>query len=177
MTASSLPGYFELFQLMPGFALDTTVLESRYRDVQSRVHPDKHAHLSSAEQRVAMQWATLANEAYRALKSPLTRAEYLLKLNGVDPNFETNTAMPTAFLMQQMEWREAIAEARAGRDVTELERLSRELRGERVALIESLGHLLDTEQDYEAAAREVRKLKFLEKLDEDIGDALDAALA
>jgi DnaJ-domain-containing protein 1 len=79
------------------------------------VHPDKFVNATDAEKRVAMQWATRANEAYQTLKSPQKRAHYLCELNGVDLQTESNTAMPMAFLMQQMEWREALGDARAGR--------------------------------------------------------------
>src|SRR6185369_5500679 len=101
--------------------------EHGYRDLQGRVHPDRFAASTEAERRVAMQWAALANEAYRTLRDPLERARYLLQLKGFDTGEESNTSMPTDFLMQQMEWREAAAEARAERDARGLDRLRTEL--------------------------------------------------
>jgi molecular chaperone HscB len=104
--------FFALFGLPRRFALDVAELEVLYRDMQARVHPDKFASAGEADKRLAMQLATHANEAYLTLKSPLKRGQYLLQLAGHDPQIEHNTAMPTDFLVEQMEWREAVAGAR-----------------------------------------------------------------
>ena len=123
MTPEFARNHFELLGLPVGYAVDASRLEDRYRELQSRVHPDRYATGSETERRVAMQWATRANEAYRTLRDPLSRARYLLGLKGFDTGEETNTSMPPDFLMQQMEWRESVAEARAGRDAAALERV------------------------------------------------------
>lgn len=120
--------YFALFGLVPAFSIDMERLEQAYIDIQARVHPDRFAHLSDTEKRLSMQWATHANEAFRTLKSPLTRGHYLLELRGVDPGFDTNTAMAPDFLMEQMEWREALGEATDAADEDALDELSRRLR-------------------------------------------------
>ena len=91
--------FFALFGLPRAYPIDLAKLEQAYLDLQSRVHPDRHAHRSDAEKRLAMQWATRVNEAYRTLRAPLSRAQYLLELRGVDAALETNTAMSPAFLM------------------------------------------------------------------------------
>jgi molecular chaperone HscB len=98
-----MQNHFELFHLEPQFGLDLSKLDAAYREVQSKVHPDKFVQASDAEKRVAMQWSTRANEAYQTLKKPLKRATYLCELHGVDLQAESNTSMPAAFLMQQME--------------------------------------------------------------------------
>ena len=165
--------HFALFDFAPAFALDTAVLDQRYREVQGRVHPDKHAHLPAAEQRVAMQWATHANEAYQTLKSPLKRAQYLLALRGVDPQVERNTAMPMEFLVQQLECREVVAEARSERDMDALEGLQREMRREIKSEYETIGRQLDA-QENDAAAQTVRRLLFKDKLLHEIEDAIEA---
>jgi len=165
--------HFALFDFVPAFALDTAALDQRYREVQARVHPDKHAHLPAAEQRVAMQWATHANEAYQTLKSPLKRAQYLLALRGVDPQVERNTAMPMEFLVQQLECREAVAEARSEHDMDALESLQRDMRREIKAEYASIGQELDA-GDNDAAAQTVRRLLFKEKLLHEIEDAIEA---
>ena len=103
---------FELFTLTRGFAQDRAVLDARWKALQSQVHPDRFASEGAAAQRVAMQWAIRVNEAYQRLKDPLKRAAYLCELNGQAIGAENNTAMPAAFLMQQMEWRESLDEAR-----------------------------------------------------------------
>lgn len=166
--------HFELLGLAPGFAVDPSRLEQRYRELQTRVHPDRFAAASEVERRLAMQWATRANEAYRTLRDPVDRARYLLALKGFDTGEESNTAMPPDFLMQQMEWREAAAEARAARDAEGLARLRAELAGEREEMLRMLARALDAERNYDAGCSLVRKLRFLGKLDEEIEDALEA---
>ena len=102
-----MQNHFELFGLSAAFGLETEVLERSYREIQSRVHPDRFAHAGDAERRASLQWTTRVNEAFQTLKNPVTRAQHLLALRGVDVAFETNTAMPPEFLMHQMELRRA----------------------------------------------------------------------
>ncbi len=166
--------YFQLFDLPQSFALDGALLEQRYRALQMTVHPDKSAHLPAAEQRVAMQQATFVNEGYQTLRSTLRRSRYLLQLNGVDTQEETNTAMPMDFLMAQMEWREAVIEAQQARDVESLEALEARMRVETAELEAQLADKIDAEKNYAAAAESVRKLRFMEKLAEEIHAAYDA---
>ncbi|MDD5241225.1 MAG: Fe-S protein assembly co-chaperone HscB [Sulfuricella sp.] len=166
--------HFELLGITPAYQIDLIRLEQTYRDIQSQVHPDKFAHLNDAERRLSMQWSTQANEAYQTLRHPLNRARYLLHLNGFELHEETNTAMSPAFLMQQMEWREAIGEARAAKDTSELEHLSSKLRADVQAQQQQLAGLLDSDKDFEKAAQVVRELKFMEKLREEINYALEA---
>ncbi len=119
-----------------------------------------------------MQWAARANEAYRTLRDPVSRARYLLGLRGFDTGEETNTAMPPDFLMQQMEWREAVADARGARDSARLASLRAQLQGERADMLRQLERAIDRESNYDAGCSLVRKLRFLEKLDEEIEEAL-----
>ena len=95
--------HFSLFNLPRTFRLDASLLDQRYREIQAQVHPDKFAHAGAAEQRLSLQWAMRVNEAYQTLKRPLLRAQYLLKLAGNEIDAENNTAMPSEFLMEQME--------------------------------------------------------------------------
>lgn len=165
--------FFALFGLSRRFALDAADLDRRYRDVQSQVHPDRFAGAGEAERRLSMQWATRANEAYQTLKKPLERASYLLQLQGQDVGAQTNTAMPADFLMEQMEWREAVAEARMARDADELEQLHHRVKQRMNERYEQLADSLD-EQAYVLAADRVRRLMFLDKLLFEIDDALAA---
>lgn len=164
--------FFALFELPRAFRLNLSELDSRYRDIQAQVHPDRFANAGDAERRVSMQWATHANEAYQTLKKPLARAKYLLHLGGHDIQAENNTAMPADFLMEQMEWREAVMEARDGRDHHELERLHNRLGGDIRNRYDELGALLDDSGDHALATDRVRRLMFLEKLLHEIDDAL-----
>lgn len=166
--------YFELLGLPLAFQLDTALLDRNYRELQAQVHPDRFAHAGDGERRLSMQWSTYVNEAYQTLKHPLSRARYVLQLNGVDTAEESNTAMPTEFLMRQMEWCEGIMEARAAQDAEALEHRAAKLRAEQREMAERLTRLLDKERDFIHAAELVRMLKFLEKLGEDINHALEA---
>ena len=168
----SMQNHFDLFQLPQRFALDMTALEKAYRSVQAHVHPDRFAQASDAEKRVAMQWATRANEAYQTLKHPLRRAAYLCELNGVPLEMESNTAMPSAFLMQQMAWREALHDARENKEVSALEALEKNWRQARQDLLTQLEANMEA-QDFMQAAHTVRQWRFLEKFGEDLRAALE----
>src|SRR5256886_9380412 len=119
--------HFDLFGLQPAFAVDEKRLERAYREIQSRVHPDRYAHAGDAERRASLQWTTRVNEAYRTLKNPVQRASHLLELQAVDVAFETNTAMPADFLVQQMALRESLEEAVEAKDAASLDSLRKGL--------------------------------------------------
>ncbi|MDB5888130.1 MAG: hscB [Rhodocyclales bacterium] len=162
--------YFSLFHLPEKFDLHRAALEAAYRNVQAQVHPDRFAHRSEAERRVAMQWATHANEAYRALRNPVERARYLLARRGMEIDAERNTAMSHAFLMQQMAWREAVEEAAS--NASALQRLEQDLQRDEGVMLDDLQHALDDANDLAASAELVRRLMFMEKLRSEIDDAL-----
>jgi molecular chaperone HscB len=163
--------HFELFGLVPAFALDTGRLDAAYRDIQSQVHPDRYAQAGDAERRASMQMTTRVNEAYRTLKSPVQRAKYLLELNGVDVAFETNTAMPREFLMEQMELREKLEDSKK---VSDLDLISRNLASERLEIEKKIEEMIDRKKDFASASGLVRKLMFLERFGEDIDAAYEA---
>ncbi len=166
--------YFALLGLPRRHVLDVEELERVYRDVQASVHPDKHAHRADADRRLAMQWATRVNEAYQTLKAPLKRAQYLLHLAGHDIGLESNTAMPAEFLMQQMELREAVGEAREGGDANALDQMHRRMKKEMAGQYAALQAALDDTHDYPRAGEIVRQLMFQEKLLHEIDEALEA---
>ena len=168
LTSSS---HFALFGLPEAFSLDQEMLEKAYRDIQSQVHPDRFAHAGDAERRASLQWTTRVNEAFRVLKNPVSRARHLLELHGVDVAFETNTAMPPEFLMQQMELREKLEDSK---DANALDALRSDLLSFRNSLQGEVARAIDTEKDYKAAADLVRKLQFLHRLDEEIDEAYES---
>lgn len=169
--------HFTLFGLPRAQSLDLESLEHSFRAVQAQVHPDKHAHAGDADRRLAMQWATRVNEAFQTLKSPGKRARYLLSLLGHDPQIESNTAMPTEFLMSQMELREAVIEARAAANEDALDAVRLRLLNEIKVEYQRLAELIDVAKDFAAAANLVRQLMFQEKLLNEIDDALEAVTA
>ena len=156
---------FALFALPERFRQDRAALDVRWKELQREAHPDRHAAQGAAAQRVAMQWSVRINEAYQRLKDPLKRAAYLCEQRGAPINAESNTAMPTAFLMQQMQWREALDEAATE---GELDALATELSAARAQVLAGIERLLDEAQDAAAAANEVRALMFIERFDHDV---------
>ncbi len=172
-SSGGLQNHFDLFGLAPAFRLDREALEKAYREIQGRVHPDRFAHASDAERRASLQWTTRVNEAYRVLKSPVQRAQHILELNGVDVAFETNTQMPTDFLMQQLELREELERAVAKKDAQALDALRVSLRSSQSSLEAQVGETIDSKQDYAGAAGLVRKLMFLHRLDEEVDAAYE----
>ncbi|MDO8176679.1 MAG: Fe-S protein assembly co-chaperone HscB [Undibacterium sp.] len=162
-----MQNHFELFQLPQQFNLDQAQLDTAFREVQSRVHPDRFVQASDAEKRVAMQWSTRANEAYQTLKKPLKRATYLCELQGVDLQTESNTSMPAAFLMQQMEWREAFDDAKQLKNFAAMLELETDLRQEFKSHLSKIGTTLD-KGDFIMAAQQIRACMFLEKFMSDI---------
>jgi molecular chaperone HscB len=138
------------------------------------VHPDRFAHAGDAERRASLQWTTRVNEAFQILKNPVARAKHLLELHGVDVAFETNTAMPAEFLMQQMELREALEEATEKKNSQSLDRLRSDLRREEAVLEKQIAEAIDARKDYQGAAGLVRKLMFLDRMDQEIDLAYEA---
>jgi len=171
--ASTSSGHFELFGLPQAFSIDLAALEKAYRDIQSRVHPDRFAHAGDAERRASLQWTTRVNEGFRILKNPVSRARHLLELHGVDVAFETNTTMPQEFLMQQMELREALEGAVARRNPDKLTKIQDGLERDKASLEKQLAQRLDRDKDYAGAAGLVREFQFLEKLEAEIDSAYE----
>lgn len=165
--------YFQLFALPEQFAIDTKLLETNFRKIQSASHPDRFISATPAEKLVSMQLATLSNEAYGTLKNAARRAKYLLAKHGIDAVADTNTALPMDFLMQQMEWREQLEDAKTAKDIDALDGLYRTLRAEAKALEAELTGLFDDKKDYGAATEVTRKLIFIDKVCADIQQAIE----
>ena len=162
---------FTIFGVPRRFAQERSQLDQRWRQLQAEVHPDRFAAEGAGAQRLAMQWAVRVNEAYTRLKDPLARASYLCELRGAAIDAERNTAMPPAFLMQQMEWREALDEAK---DAAAVERLDAEIATAEQALLAAVERKLDADGDAPAAAADVRALMFVRRFREDLDRRLEA---
>jgi molecular chaperone HscB len=167
---SASNNYFDFFGLQQQFNLDLSALDQAYLAIQKEVHPDRHARGSDSEQRIAMQMATYANAAFQTLKNPIQRGLYICKLHGVDANLETNTAMPAAFLMKQMEWRESLEEQED--DLMALEALYEEVEGSKAETIIELTQAIDGAKNYERAAELLRGLLFVDKFEQELDDAI-----
>ncbi len=160
---------FELFGVPPQFAQDRAALDVRWKALQRQAHPDNFAAQGTAAQRVAMQWSVRINEAYQRLKDPLKRAAYLCELHGAPINAENNTAMPADFLMQQMEWRESLDDAKNIDDLNKIELLR--LSGGH-SVLSKIEQSIDVDQNFAVAVQHVRTLMFIERF----GDDLDARI-
>ena len=161
---------FELFAVPATFAQERKALDARWKELQREAHPDRFASQGAAAQRIAMQWSVRINEAYQRLKDPVQRASYLCELHGAPVNAEVNTAMPGAFLMQQMEWREALDDVATSEA---LDRLQVEVKAAREQALSALEALIDRKGDYLAAVQQVRALMFIERFAQDIENKSD----
>ncbi len=158
--------YFEFFNLPKHFNIDRQLLDQSYLKVQQEVHPDKHASAADSEKRQSLQIATYANTAYQSLKQPLKRGFYLCELAGLDPELETNTSMPREFLMQQMELREAMDDAKS--DVMALSGLQEQVQDQLKELIVTIGEQFDQQQNPNLALANLRAALFLERFIEEL---------
>ncbi|WP_373813149.1 Fe-S protein assembly co-chaperone HscB [Neisseria dentiae] len=159
--------YFALFKLEPAFDIDVETLEQTYRSLAARFHPDKYAAASAFEQKQAVMMASAVNEAYRVLKNPTERAAYLLQQHGIEADAPEHTAFAPEFLMQQMEWRETLEEARSNGNTAALTELDEEIATEQQILQQQL-HTSFSRQNHDEAAALVRQSRFLDKLRQEI---------
>ena len=172
MDADFTQNHFELFGLPVGFDVDRDTLSLRYRDLQRAAHPDRFANASDHERRLSVQRAAQINEAFQTLKQPLARARYLLELNG-RPLDESDTAMDSSFLMEQMELRERIEGIRsAGDPFQALSDVRGELEERERFLVTELGTFFAEGGDHalDQARQAVRKLQFFQKLLDEVSD-------
>jgi len=171
--------HFELFALPVNFEIDLSSLSARYQDLQRSAHPDKFTNATDRERRISMQQASMINEAYQALKDPLKRAQYILSLNNIDTNSESNTVMDTEFLMQQMELREALDDIMGASDpLAELEKFSADIEAQICDLISQCQVCFseNTKDSLKKAEALTLQLQFLYRLREEADDREEALL-
>ena len=169
---SASDDYFRFFGLEQHFKLDLSALDRAFLAIQKEVHPDRHARGSDTEQRLAMQMATFANTAFQTLKNPIQRGLYLCQLHGVDARLETNTAMPAAFLMKQMEWRENLEDQE--NNLGALEALAQEVDLSKRDTLVEITQAIDSAKNYERAAELIRGMLFIDKFALELDDAISA---
>ena len=161
---------FELFGLAQKFKQDRAAIDFRWKELQRQAHPDKFAALGASAQRIAMQWSVRINEAYQRLKDPLKRAAYLCELNGAPVNAENNTAMPAEFLMQQIEWREGLDEAKTAESMHQIALQANQYGLKQLSKIEVS---IDVENNFKTAVEHVRGLMFVERFASEVDARLD----
>lgn len=154
--------HFELFELPLSPEVDLSALDSHYRQLLKAVHPDRFAD-DDQQQRLAAQYAAHINHAYDTLKSPLLRGLYLLELKGAAVDMERNTVMNPAFLMEQMELREALGEVESE---TELEVIARRINDDVQQYHTEFVQLWQagSANDLAAAGEVLQKMQFMLKL-------------
>ncbi|GGP91019.1 co-chaperone HscB [Shewanella ulleungensis] len=171
--------YFDLFNLEPAFDIDTALLAERYRELQRAVHPDKFANDTEQQKLLSVQRTSQVNDGYQTLKNPLRRAEHMLSLRGIELSHETTTLKDGAFLMQQMEWREALEDIQHSNAPQDLIDELYDSFGEfESTLSTKLTSLLASSEEADAllAADQIRKLKFMAKLQDELARIEDGLL-
>jgi len=168
--------HFELFGLPSQFQLDGSLLSSHFRELQKRFHPDKYANASERDKLVAVQKAAQINDAYQVLKHPISRAEYLLSQQGFELHGEQKTLQDPVFLMEQMELREELESICSKDDADELlfgfeAKVSKMYKQHLARIEEQLN-----QSQWSEAADTVRKLKFIDKLKNEIEQAEERLL-
>lgn len=161
--------HFELFGLPIQFELDGSLLSTQFRELQKQFHPDNFSTASERDRLMSVQKAAQINDAYQVLKQPVSRLEYILQLNGLDIRGEQKTLQDSMFLMQQMELREELEEINDEEALLDFDAKVNKLYKQ---------HLLEVQQQlqdamWEAAAEQVRKLKFIQKLKQEIEQTED----
>jgi len=162
--------YYQLFHLPVAFEVAADVLQATFLRLQAQVHPDRYANGSDTEKRLAMQWATHVNHAYRILKEPVSRAAYWCELQGQAVNAEYNTAMSPKFLIQQMEWRESLGDATS---INALDVLHKEVLACRKQTLGQLAQAIDVEHNPARAAELTRQMMFIEKFQKELNHAFE----
>lgn len=171
MQADLGKNYFELFDLPVAFDLDSADLAVRYHELQRRFHPDRFASAPAPDRRLSVQLTAQINAGFQTLKEPVARARYLLGLQGIDTDQETDTSMNPAFLMEQMELREALEDASLGTDrETQIESLRQQVDRQLQLISATLRtHFAENSREALGQARNlVREMLFLQKLVDEI---------
>ncbi len=167
MLSDLTKSYFELFNLDTTFDLDLDDLESRFRKLQKEFHPDRFVTVSEQERRIAMQLTAQINEAYQTLIKPLSRGSYMLKLEDINVNDETDTKMDASFLMEQMELREQLDELKNKKhQEKEIQDLTETVKSSQTKIINELQVCFKTTtgESLMRARNLVRELQFFEKM-------------
>lgn len=164
--------FFELFNVPVSYEVDLDLIQQRYRELQKAVHPDNFVNASAQEKRISMQQTSWVNDALNTLKQPVQRASYLLKIKGIDINLENETTMDKVFLVEQMEMREALSEARSKQDpLVELDRINAKIKNKTNTMADSFSKAY-VENQLDDAKEWVRKMQFMQKAQKEVDELL-----
>jgi molecular chaperone HscB len=172
---NSNQNFFTLLEMPLQSEVDTVVLEQKYKQLQAQLHPDRHVNAESGAKLAAIQQASLLNDAYATLKSPLRRAEHLLQLNGIDTSIFTQGDLDKDFLLAQLKLREKLEELQAQMSPDALEVMRRQTEQELALKWKEFSARFDG-GNFQPAYQAFRELQFLQKLAEEISEAEDKLL-
>lgn len=164
--------FFDILGLPRTFAQERAAVEKGFREGSRLVHPDRFGQTSPVERRLALEHTTQLNDAYRAIRDPERRAEYLMSLQGVTVGGEESRTKDPAFLMEMLELQEKVDEAKGADALTSFRA---EIEGRRKSLLERLERYFDHRDGaQERAIAALDELRYLKRLTERIDVALEA---
>ena len=167
---------FATLGLEPAFDLDVAALERTHRELSRALHPDRYAGAPAGERRRALERAVVVNQAFRALRDPLTRAEALFALRGV-PLGDGHEPQPSeAFLMDVLEWREELGDAKARRDPARVAALGAAAKEGTERVLRALASAFEAGGDLRAQVALLGELRFYRRFAEEISAAEDDLL-
>ena len=173
---------FATLGLARKYELDTDELERKYRDLQRALHPDRHTGAPASERRMKLQKAVEVNEAYRTLRDDQRRAEALLAVLSGGAQPAAHDRGDPELLLEMMELRESLSEAKAARDAVEVERLASRVKAEQAQVRAELAQVFDSLPDSAPAqalvpARAlVSRLKYFQRFLDEVAVFEDEAL-
>jgi molecular chaperone HscB len=180
--------HFQVLGVERGFALDREALERRYKELTRVLHPDRFARAEPRARRASLARSVQLNEAWRTLKDPVRRAEYLLSLAGVEVAGESGTVrpgragerervpVPQALLMEVLELREGLAEARAAQDHGRVQTLADDVRRRRESALRAVGSVFGQKApDLEAIARDLVAVRYYDRFLDEVAVHEEAA--
>ena len=163
--------FFEIFEIPVSFDYDAKAVQQRYLELQKKVHPDNFVNAGAYEKRLSMQHTSRINEAFNTLKNPVERALYLLRLKGLDINFDNETTMDAQFLMEQLELREELENVHTESDpLVKLDALSADIKDRLSIMMQQFSKYYESDEK-EQARELIRKMQFLQKAQKEIGDS------
>ena len=121
------------------FDVDLAAIEKTHRELSRALHPDKYVAAPPSERRAALEKAVQVNEAWRTVRDPIKRAEALFSLAGIAIGERNEPKASPEFLMDVMEQREELAEARARKDAAAVAKLGESIAARGQAIERALG--------------------------------------
>src|SRR5262247_1455901 len=162
--------YFDVFGLPRALGIDLAALEKTFYNLSRKYHPDYFTTAAPAEKTQAVRMTALLNDAYRTLRHPVRRVEYLLSLYGFKPDAGK---VPQALLMEVFEINEQLEEVKAGRaSVEEIDSLRAQIKEKRERFDKELEKAsLDWDELVQGGASESARKEHLAKLAEILSES------